>query len=1051
MLDNPRARVLEVESSVPPNPPVPRARRLTPDVVASAVPPPVRPRRLPAVEAAIRRQVSSTSLVGSIGSSSGSSVFGIGRSVLSFNLASEAGSEHTYEDIENDDLDLSLFEGSTASGSTFRRTTDILFEDDEEYVKFHNSLLSERKRSSITKHLDDAEGKKKPKRKKAQAPKAPKPIGYRNRPKLGDIMWKTETEESEKKVTSPTNSVEKSSVFDKPSRSSSLLRKTSAEFGKSTEEEQVVEVSSRDYMLHSQMSSYSTRSDLRDEFGFLTFKPAPGEYEEVVTTSTDDLDLDLDLFAMSNSGSGDKEGTENPPSADLPRPSEPVAVVQTENGHSDHGNGALKKEDELRVEVQVQSMDVGKDDESEYASDDEYNLDSAFQSVTDVLEKQLEAEQLLLQQKQKIVEVVNEEELSRTPSPNEQRQRDEALKQVVEEEKEETQEEEKKVKILKELDRKRAQHEKQRMEIERLQKEQEELEMALKKYEQESTEQKEDSVPVSPEPAEILNWEYKLPAPPSAFRDTKETTTPSNTPEEEKKRLSFDSDSVKEVKEKPKIEAPLPDIIMQQPEVRIEQQEEVKESIPEEAVELRPKPPAIVDVTPKPSVARETRSASPPKVTMVPLRSSQSLCSLVYDHEEQKKEAVKVETPPRRSSSSDSDSDLVQSPLRKTTSVDNVSKMAQNTEGDEEEKQRLQQLQQQVLNWQKQLLTNQSVLQEHVNMPLQSLQVLREILPQMKQKLEEDALNGTSTTTVNESYTTRSSTLPRNARSLDVDSEAVLRSSSSSSTLERRTMTTTTTTSNVQQRFRPPTINLGTWSDRPKSEIALKHDSDYKVGVGKLQARAAPIIRQAEPKPKPENLNLLGSSGEHVTRSNSWRVTQQPPYKSSVTIHSLATEQVRASNKPTVVLRPASFVPQSHSQDSEYAPRPTSQKRYTTLVGLNGAPQPSMVAPATPSYPKQVVIAQVAPAAPFPVVKGFQNSITKEQSTPVKISPLTAPKPSSPTPVPPPPPQFQKPMVIRPTTAPKKKQPPPAAVDSQAELMDAIRNFGGRSNLKRVK
>jgi hypothetical protein len=35
------------------------------------------------------------------------------------------------------------------------------------------------------------------------------------------------------------------------------------------------------------------------------------------------------------------------------------------------------------------------------------------------------------------------------------------------------------------------------------------------------------------------------------------------------------------------------------------------------------------------------------------------------------------------------------------------------------------------------------------------LQVLREILPQMKQKLEDDAINGTSRTTITETITTR--------------------------------------------------------------------------------------------------------------------------------------------------------------------------------------------------------------------------------------------------------------------------------------------------------
>jgi hypothetical protein len=102
----------------------------------------------------------------------------------------------------------------------------------------------------------------------------------------------------------------------------------------------------------------------------------------------------------------------------------------------------------------------------------------------------------------------------------------------------------------------------------------------------------------------------------------------------------------------------------------------------------------------------------------------------------------------------------------------------------------------------------------------------------------------------------------------------------------------TMSSSSASRGFRPPQINLGTWIDRPKSEISLKQDSDYRIGVGQLQARANPVVRQAEPKPPKENLNLISSSNDAVSRSNSWRVTQQPPYKSSVTINSLATEQV---------------------------------------------------------------------------------------------------------------------------------------------------------------
>jgi len=89
--------------------------------------------------------------------------------------------------------------------------------------------------------------------------------------------------------------------------------------------------------------------------------------------------------------------------------------------------------------------------------------------------------------------------------------------------------------------------------------------------------------------------------------------------------------------------------------------------------------------------------------------------------------------------------------------------------------------------------------------------------------------------------------------------------------------------------FVPPQINLGTWNDRPKSEVSLKQDADYRMGVGQLQVGIA--RPQAHPKPPKENMvNLVAAAP--VVRSNSWRVTQQPPYKASVTIHTLATEQV---------------------------------------------------------------------------------------------------------------------------------------------------------------
>jgi hypothetical protein len=91
----------------------------------------------------------------------------------------------------------------------------------------------------------------------------------------------------------------------------------------------------------------------------------------------------------------------------------------------------------------------------------------------------------------------------------------------------------------------------------------------------------------------------------------------------------------------------------------------------EDEDEEKPKPPEIVEVRVKPSVVKEVvkrRSNSPPRVTIVPLRAAHSLCSLVYDHDNQQ------EINSRKSSTSSEDSAKVQSPLRKTISVDDVSK-----------------------------------------------------------------------------------------------------------------------------------------------------------------------------------------------------------------------------------------------------------------------------------------------------------------------------------------------------------------------------------------
>jgi hypothetical protein len=217
---------------------------------------------------ALHRQMSSTSLASSMGSvSSTSTVFGVGLSMLSLSTRSQC-SEDAAGNAEDDDLDLSLFEGSSSGGTTRITTTLFEDEDEEEYANFHNSLMGN-KRNSITQILD-SDGT--PSRKKNPAPQVPKNIGHRRRPKLGDISWRSEEVFAEDDVP------------------------------------MIVEVSSRDFLLAPKPSE---GSDEEDEFGFVETKKQEVQLEvfkEVVELESienddkslhvDDLDLDLDMFSM---------------------------------------------------------------------------------------------------------------------------------------------------------------------------------------------------------------------------------------------------------------------------------------------------------------------------------------------------------------------------------------------------------------------------------------------------------------------------------------------------------------------------------------------------------------------------------------------------------------------------------------------------------------------------------------------------------------------------------------------------------------------------------
>jgi len=143
--------------------------------------------------------------------------------------------------------------------------------------------------------------------------------------------------------------------------------------------------------------------------------------------------------------------------------------------------------EDLPREEAVAQADIEEERSLEMDSESDDDIDSAFQSVTDVLEKQLQAEELLLKQQQEskcaeeVIAPVQEKE------PAVQEVQPVLEMQPVQEEQPVLEEppvqDEQRHTILRQLEMKRALHEKQRLEIERLQQEQKELEMALQKFE----------------------------------------------------------------------------------------------------------------------------------------------------------------------------------------------------------------------------------------------------------------------------------------------------------------------------------------------------------------------------------------------------------------------------------------------------------------------------------------------------------------------------------------------------------------------------------------
>lgn len=65
--------------------------------------------------------------------------------------------------------------------------------------------------------------------------------------------------------------------------------------------------------------------------------------------------------------------------------------------------------------------------------------------------------------------------------------------------------------------------------------------------------------------------------------------------------------------------------------------------------------------------------------------------------------------------------------------------------------------------------------------------------------------------------------------------------------------------------YRPPSINLSTWSERPKTQVSLQEDTDYKTNNSKVTVNATPRISQNSYVKHYDNSNVRSQADSNVS------------------------------------------------------------------------------------------------------------------------------------------------------------------------------------------
>ncbi|XP_046397482.1 uncharacterized protein LOC124164272 isoform X2 [Ischnura elegans] len=173
-------------------------------------------------------------------------------------------------------------------------------------------------------------------------------------------------------------------------------------------------------------------------------------------------------------------------------------------------------------------------------------------------------------------------------------------------------------------------------------------------------------------------------------------------------------------------------------------------------------------------------------------------------------------------------------------------------------------------------------LETQMQEPLKSIQVLRGVLPHLKKSLSSDliehdqhekvkevAIHKVDTKEANgiegvpekdsmdesQLLRTKSHSLPRPSEHHQPSSDGMHQEEEEEETPKRYSYTG------------PPAINFGTWNERPKSEVSIKRDSDYRIGVGQAprsrESFALPSPAHSQPSPPAIPHKSVVSNGNH--------------------------------------------------------------------------------------------------------------------------------------------------------------------------------------------